>query len=158
MITNGVEIVRVPPIRVVAFHALGTSPEGAAWQKATAWVQSHGWRIDNRRMVIGFDNPAPDHQGQEYGYEIWIEAGADPVEPGAATVKEFGGGLYAVLPCPMEGDPWRTVPAGWRTLDGWVQTHGYAFGDHQAFEKYRNPGASPDDLVLELYCPIREKA
>jgi SAM-dependent methyltransferase len=156
-VVGEVKLVRVPPMRVVAFHAYGLSPEDAAWQQARVWAAPRGLLQKEGRQIVGFDNPPPPEGSREHGYEYWIEL--KPGEPTGedVTVKEFGGGLYAVLPCPMEGHPWRTVPAGWHKLDGWVQAHGYAFGDHQHFERPRDPDASPAEMVLELYCPIREK-
>ena len=44
----------------------------------------------------------------------------------------------------------------WKKLSDWVKMSKYYFGKHQWLEKYLNPTASEDELMLELHCPIRE--
>jgi DNA gyrase inhibitor GyrI len=150
-----VSIIRLEPMRVAALRGYGASPEAAAWEKARAWAASRG-QLDelSAQTVFGFDNPPPAAEGGDYGYEIWVAVTPGFEPEGEVKVAEFGGGLYAVLACPVEGDPWRTIPAAWAKLHDWAQAHGYDTGSHQCFEKYRNPGAPLETLVLELYYPI----
>ena len=44
-----------------------------------------------------------------------------------------------------------------KKLAEWVKkSKKYDFDSHQMLEKHLNPKATPENLILELYCPIKE--
>ncbi len=154
-----VRIVRLDPMRVAWVRATGKEigvPETKSWQEMSAWAEKEGL-LDNleKHPVYGFNNPDPSPEREEYGYEFWIKIDKETESSGDIEVKEFSGGLYAITTTRLivEDD---VIPA-WKQLAEWVKTSKYDYGSHQWLEKHLNPRAKPEDLILDLYCPIKEK-
>ena len=72
------------------------------------------------------------------------------------STLEYSGGLYAVTNTrlfPVEDD---IIPA-WKKLAEWVKnSKEYDFDHRPMLEKHLNPKATLENLILELYCPIKE--
>jgi DNA gyrase inhibitor GyrI/DNA-binding transcriptional ArsR family regulator len=154
-----VRIVRLDPMRVASYRALGKeigSPEHKAMKAISGWAEEKGY-FDNleEHPVFGFNNPDPSPEREEYGYEFWVKVGSGVKPEGDIEVKEFSGGLYAVTTTRLivEDD---IIPA-WKKLAEWVKSSKYEFSKHQWLEKHLNPRAKPEDIILDLYCPIKEK-
>lgn len=153
-----INVVGLAPMRVASFCTFGKSPEEAALKRMRAWAEPKRFLDDTENHpIFGFDNPPPSKEGEEYGYEVWIKIGREVQSQSEIECKDFGGGVYAVLTCEVLGEPWKTIPAGWQSLIDWMKSCDYECGSQQHLEKYRNPGAPLEDLVLELYCPLKEK-
>lgn len=151
-------IITLEPMRVASVQAISKSPEGEAWGKMQAWAEEHGL-LDNieKHPVFGFNNPDPSPDKEEYGYEFWIKIGSEIQSEGDIKVKEFKGGLYAVTTTRLIVDPETNIIPAWKKLAEWVKKSSeYEFGAHQWLEKALNPRAPPEELVLDLYCPIKE--
>ena len=153
-----VRIVKLDPMRVASYRALGKeigTPEHKAMKVISAWAEEKGF-FDNleEHPVFGFNNPDPSPEREEYGYEFWVKVGSDVKPEGDINVKDFSGGLYAVTTTRLivEDD---IIPA-WKKLAEWVKSSKYDFSKHQWLEKHLNPRAKPEDLILDLYCPIKE--
>jgi DNA gyrase inhibitor GyrI len=156
-----VRIVRLEPIRVAAALGFGQSPEPIAWSKILSWAESKDLLHEDVRFM-GFNNPNPSPGSPNYGYEQWITVGDDAAGEGEIEVKEFPGGLYAVVRC--EG--LQNVVSMWKELGSWVEASSYKMGRHQWLEESITPpksvsdleNLSPEEFVLDLYCPVAEES
>ena len=163
-----VEIVRLPPMRVAAFHGFGAEPEHAAVTKLLAWAQGHGLLDGARtRRVFGFNNPSPSAASPHYGYEFWLElseaeAAALAADSGKAAggasggdveFKSYAGGVYAVTRCRGVA----AIPDAWRALVTWCEDSPYAFGSDQCLEQHLGDLAGPvEELDFALYQSVQE--
>jgi DNA gyrase inhibitor GyrI len=145
-----VRVVRLEPLRVAAGYGFGASPEEQAWQKLLDWARGKGLldRVTAHRF-FGFNNPSPSPGSPNYGYEQWMTVGPDIQPEGEIKVKEFPGGLYAVMRC--EGIP---NPDIWQQLVLWREHSQYEPAHHQWLEECLNPLDPPDKFVFDLYMPI----
>jgi DNA gyrase inhibitor GyrI len=149
-----VRIVQLEPMRIAAVRAVSKTPEQDAWENLRAWAEPKGLLAEpEKHPIFGFNNPSPTEEGKEYGYELWIR-----IEPGATSngieIKDYPGGLYAVTTCKLFGDPAGAIPQVWQKLLGWVQKSEYKWRQTHELEKFVDPRASEQDLVLDLYLPI----
>lgn len=152
-----VQIIKLEPMRVASAYAFGTGPEEEAWEKLVAWAQPRGL-LDNidEHPIFGFNNPNPISESSKYGYEVWIKVPIEIEPEGEIRVIEFMGGPYAVARCEALGKPYENIPATWQSLVEWCQKNSHKLGYHQALERFIAGIDSPDNLVLDLYCPIIE--
>jgi DNA gyrase inhibitor GyrI len=158
-----VRIVRLEPMRVVSFRGISETPERDAWEKMRAWSEPRGLLDDlEKHPVFGFNNPDPSPDRKEYGYEFWMRVDPDFEPGGEVEVSDFQGGLYAVTTSRLKEElsseffQKEGYLESWKKLLDWVNTRKYKLGGHQSLEKPHDPGASEEDLVLDLYCPIEE--
>jgi len=153
-----VRLVRLEPMRVACFRAVGANPERDAWEKLRSWAAPKGL-LNNmgKHSIFGFNNPNPSKDRPEYGYEFWISVGPAVAGEREIEVKDFSGGLYAVASCRLQGDPEGSVPQVWRSLWDWVQASGkYKWRKTHELEQCGNPEADVKDIELDLYLPIEE--
>lgn len=152
-----VHIVKLQPMRVASVRVVSESPERDAWEKMHPWAQPKGL-LDNveKNPVFVFNNPSPSPDRKEYGYEFWIAIDLDIEPEGDIEVKDFAGGLYAVTTCKLHGDPNGNVLEVWMKLLEWVKSSKYRWRKTHELEKARDPLASEQDLILDLYLPIEE--
>ena len=162
--TVQVEIVRLPPMCVAAFHGFGIEPEHAALTKLLAWGQERGLLDGDRtRRVFGFNNPSPTAASPHYGYELWLElseaeAAVLAADASRATsgedveFKSYAGGVYAVTRCRGVA----AIPDAWRALVTWCEDSPYAFGSDQCLEQHLGDLSGPvEELDFALYQPVR---
>lgn len=153
-----VRILTLEPMRIASVRVLSKTPENDAWEKMQTWAGKHGL-LDSieKHPVFGFNNPEPSPDKEEYGYEFWIKVGSEIQPEGDIKIKEFKGGLYAVTTTRLIVDPELNIIPAWKKLAEWVKkSPKYDYGSHQWLEKLLNPSAVPEDLVLDLYCPVKE--
>ena len=111
MENQDIRIITLPAMRVVSFYAFSSSPETQSWEKAVTWAKAHNcWHPAPETRIFGFNNPDPSPGSPNYGYEYWLSVGPEVQLDQATTVKEFSGGLYAVLRCDVSGNPWEIIP------------------------------------------------
>lgn len=153
-----VRIITLEPMRVASVQVISKSPEQDAWVKMQAWADKHGLLDDLKtHPVFGFNNPDPSPDKDEYGYEFWTKITPEIQPEGEIKERKFKGGLYAVTTTRLIVDPETNVIPAWKKLAEWVKKSSkYEFGAHQWLEKALNPGLPPEELVLDLYCPIKE--
>lgn len=158
-----VRIVRLEAMRVASIRAISESPERDAWEKMRAWAEPKGLLDDvEKHPVFGFNNPSPSPDRKEYGYEFWLRVDPDIDPEGEIEVKNFTGGLYAVTTCKLKEELSSEffcsegILEPWKKLYDWVKSSKYRYGNHQGLEKAHEPGASEENLILDLYCPIEE--
>jgi AraC family transcriptional regulator len=158
MTTDEVKVVRLEPFRAASFHAYGNQPEDLAWEKLENWAKKKGYleKSENHK-IFGFNNPSPSPGSPNYGYEFWMVVGPDYEVEGDVSIKEFQGGLYAVLRWDGKGDPNETIPAFWKELVKWREKSPYSSGSHQWLEEHIRPQENIGvDFLLDLYLPISE--
>ncbi len=146
-----VRIVELEPMRVASFRAISGTPEHDAAKLLTDWAQGKGYLNDlEKHPVFGFNNPNPSKGKREYGYEFWIKVDDDYSEEGL-TLKDVGGGRYAVTTCYQLSQ----IGELWMRLFNWVKENGYECREAECLEKTHDFSASDDELVLDLYEPIK---
>jgi len=153
-----VRIVTLPPMRVASFYAFSSSPENEAWNKLVSWAKAHDcWQEAPARRVFGFNNPDPSAGSPNYGYEFWLTVDPDVKPDNEMKIKEFPGGLYAVLFCDVSANPWEIIPASWKKLVIWFESSHYKHGNHQWLEELLTRFDTNDHgFVLDLHLPIVE--
>jgi DNA gyrase inhibitor GyrI/DNA-binding HxlR family transcriptional regulator len=158
-----VRIVELEPMRVASVRAISETPEHDAWQKMREWAEPKGFLEDiEKHPVFGFNNPNPSPNRKDYGYEFWMRVGPDIKSEGDIKVKEFQGGLYAVITCnlkqELESEFFKKEGylESWKKITDWVKSSEYEFGHHQCLERAHNPDVSAEEMVLDLYCPIEK--
>ena len=159
MDNQDVRIIILPPMRVAAFFAYGSSPELEAWKKAVTWAKSHGcWQEPPATRIFGFNNPDPSAGSPNYGYEYWLTIDSDIPLDDKIAIKEFPGGMYGVLHCDVSnGSPYEIIPSTWGKLVNWLESSHYKPGNHQWLEEHFTRFESNENgFVLDLYIPIAE--
>jgi DNA gyrase inhibitor GyrI len=153
-----VRIISLPPMRVASFHAYSSTPEIDAWKKTYAWAKAHDCLQEApATRIFGFNNPDPAAGSPNYGYEFWVTVGTQVLPDGEVKIKDFPGGMYAVLRCDVYGDPGEIIPRTWQKLVKWFETSHHIHGTHQWLEEHLLRGESNQGgFVLDLYLPITE--
>ena len=146
-----VKIVMLEPMRVASFRAISETPEHDAAKLLTDWAQGRGYLNDQEKHpIFGFNNPNPSKGKKEYGYEFWIKVEDDYSEEDV-TLKDVSGGRYAVTTCYHLSQ----IGELWMRLFKWVKDNEYECREADCLEKTHNFSASDDELVLDLYEPIK---
>jgi effector-binding domain-containing protein len=150
-----VRIVKLEPMRVASAHGFGASPEGIAHKKMYAFLEKNNLLegYGTKRRHFGFNNPSPSAGSPNYGYEIWVEVGAEVQPEGEIRIQEFCGGLYAVT----RFENLENIGRVWQELVSWRDGSPYKPAHHQWLENLHNPLEKyPGKYVFELYLPISE--
>lgn len=155
----------INPMRVASVRSIGTNPENHAWQKLKRFAGPLGLLDDLKsHPVYGFNNPDPIPGQTGYGYEFWIKVDPSIQPQDEVTIKDFPGGLYAMCLCNLSKeitDPFLKTHGmlkSWYLLNKWVSDHPiYTSGNHQWLEKHLNGPEGDNDVLLELYHPIKRK-
>jgi AraC family transcriptional regulator len=149
-----VRIEELPAMWVASVHAVGEAPEEEAWRRLKDWAGPRQMFEDAAsHPVFGFNNPPPAPGHPAYGYELWIRVDGPEADDSAVVYKQFEGGLFAVTECRLVGDP--DVVSTWRMLWDWTKTGPHRWRAAQELEKVVNPGATIEEMLLELHLPIR---
>ena len=158
-----VNLVEVPPMKMVSFHGFGTGPEDLALAAMHEWARKHQYFKGDHPRCFGFNNPDPTPGSPNYGYEIWLVIPQE-VAVDDATEKQFPGGTYARTHC--EGqmqDAGDFIPAAWKKLMEWLENSSYQLGKHQWMEEHlADDGLTLPDmdnlgkLSLDLYLPVKK--
>jgi len=149
-----VRVVTLPPMRVAAFHAFSPSPEEDALAAMAAWAKQQGLSGPPAQRLFGFDTTDTAPGSTKRGYEVWLTVGPEIVGDEGATIKQFGGGLYAVTHCIVR-DPWQDIPGTWKKLAQWAEGSAYRMGNHQWLEEHLHEPLEPGVVfTLDLYMPI----
>jgi AraC family transcriptional regulator len=153
-----VKIVTLPAMRVVSFYAYSTTPELDAWGKLVRWAKAHGcWQELPTTRVFGLDNPSQTEGSPNHGYEFWLTVSPDVQPDEKIKIKEFSGGLFGVLHCEVNADPWDIIPAAWHKLVKWLESSHYQEGNNPCLEEHLTRFDTNDHgFSLDLYLPISE--
>jgi len=150
---NDVRIIKLEPMKVVSFQAISNSPEYDALDILTVWRNKN--EITNTARRFGFNNPMPEEGKNSYGYEIWEMIDEGLSDYSGVIVKQFEGGLYAVVKA-IAGDPYIDIPLRWQQLYEWVNESEYKIGEHQWLEEHLAVIDGKSDLLLDLFFPIEK--
>ena len=105
---DDIKVVKLPPMRTVAYHCVGTEPEDEAYGVVKDWIVKNN--LEGTMRIFGF-NTEPYPSGDNpygFGYCATIPEGIAISEP--LYEMRLPGGLYAVMP--DEGDletSWKKV-------------------------------------------------
>ncbi len=145
-----VRIEEMKPMRVASIKVVSENPEQDAWEKLKLWADARGYFGNiEEHPVFGFNNPNPSPDRKDYGYEFWIKVPTDTESDGEIQMKDFPGGLYAVVT--HAGLP---NPEVWVSLWNWVQSSSHEYRKTNELEKPHDPFASLDEMIFDLYLPI----
>ncbi|MHA2100713.1 MAG: AraC family transcriptional regulator [Candidatus Kariarchaeaceae archaeon] len=154
------KIVELDPMKVVSIRVISKTPEDDAWKKMKSWAEPLGLLNDlEKHPVYGFNNPNPTPGKEEYGYEFWIKIEPDMKIDENIETKQFEGGLFAVAPSKLIEDiDSDGILKTWKNLITWVNDNEeYEIVKNvPCLEKARNPDVGMDELILDLYEPIRK--
>jgi hypothetical protein len=150
---GAIRIESLDAMRVACYRAASPTPEEDGSRYIDEWVARQPVNGPVRRFGFDVDVTPEEHQAGWRGYEVWRNVGAQ-VQPGeGVTIKDFAGGLYAVMTLDKPfGDPFSIIPAGWKYLHEWViASSKYQSGSHQWMEELL---ARKDGEDLKLYHPV----
>lgn len=165
---NEFEVVNLPEMRVVSFHAMGEflgDPEPKAGEKLYSWAEPQGlYDEPEKHRVFGFNNPDPKYDKESgefvinkenpYGYEFWMTIDDDFEVDGNLTVKTIPEGLFVTKSCVGVHDLGRA----WKELGDWVkESKEYKFAPHQCLEENTNPKINDENKIpFILYFPVKK--
>ena len=154
-----VNIVTLPPMRVICFNGFGPSPEGLAFDKARAWLKTNGmWEDGKERRFFGYNNPDPSPGSPNYGYDVWVTVDEGVQASGDGRIIDFPGGMYAVTRVDA-GPQGQGIYETWQALAAWVEHSKYKaeYCSRPCLEESPDPfKGDPNGFAIELYEPIRE--
>ncbi len=85
-----VRVVTLPPMRFICFNGFGPSPEGQAFDKASAWMKANGiWENRKEHRFFGYNNPDPSPGSPNYGYDVWVSVDQTVKPDGEGRLIEF---------------------------------------------------------------------
>lgn len=116
-LTNGVRIVKLPPMTVASYRAESETPEADSGKIMTSFILENNLQEWSGFRHIGFNNPDPTEGNPVYGYEIWIAVPDDFEIPAPLEKKRYEGGLYASISTRI-GE----IGERWMRLFNWAQT------------------------------------
>ena len=144
-----VKIVELEAMRVASSHAMGASPEELAFAKMLKWAKAQN--ILEGTRLFGFNNPNPEPDKPEYGYEVWMTVDKAIKASEDITIRDFDGGLYAVTEVVGAENIMKT----WQDFVNWQEHSDYQRGQHQWLEEHLGSVEVPlEELHLKLYLPL----
>ncbi|RPJ39825.1 MAG: AraC family transcriptional regulator [Chloroflexi bacterium] len=154
-LTSEVTIETLPALRVACYRVISPTPENDGLAFMEAWVARQN--IPGVRK-FGFDCEVTEEQGKAglRGYEQWFTVPKNVTAPEGVTIREFPGGLYAVMTLyrPFEA-PFERIPGGWQKLMAWVEASDTCQGIEYQWLEELVPGKEGNDL--KLYLPVKMK-
>jgi DNA gyrase inhibitor GyrI len=152
MNNNKVQICKLGAMRVASSHGFGASPEEQAHKKLLKYVQGRKLQVGPGGLRwFGFNNPDPTPASPNYGYEYWVEVGADVSGEGEIEIKEVPGGTYAVLHC----ESLAVIGERWQQLVQWVEASPYQIAPGHCLEEHLAAIDAPlEDYRFDLYLPV----
>jgi hypothetical protein len=98
-----VEILKLYPMRTVAYHVVATSPEGKAMEPVLKWITEN--KLEGTMRLFGFNtDPYPSEENSAYGFGFCATIPEGIEIPSPLYEKRLPGGTYAVL-FEYEGHP-----------------------------------------------------
>jgi len=162
-----IRVTYLEPCRVASFHVTDSlTPEEEAHSLFLAWAESKGLLPEHRFIpLIGFNNPWGP-LGEKRGYELWCVLD-DPgdIDLSGTIVKEFSGGLYAVITIPgldriMQGieSTHRWVKHHPKYETNYPENHRHGIDPSPEYEVvYTWTTQKPEEFILDYYIPIKER-
>ncbi len=159
-----IRIVYLPPATVASSHYIGENPEDNAGEKLRKFIEEVNLpEIKPDFRVYGFNNPSPQREHEQYGYEFWVTIPDDMEVSAPLEKKQFAGGLYAAH-CIKMGNfhEWGTFYECMNKSNEYEINHREPFGMGGTLEEHINAysyytGAVNEYIQLDLLIPIKKK-
>jgi len=163
-----VQVVEIPPSRVVSAYAYGEEPEMKSHDKLCAFLDRAGWdaKETERHRFFGFNNPDPAPGSPQYGYEHIVTVADSFVLPEGLPegieLKSVPGGRYASLR--VTGVP---NPSKWGDLVRWINGSPYQYDATrqwleevapEALTRFLTKGSDPETWQFNLMSPVVQAA
>lgn len=151
-----VRVVELFPTKVISFHVTDSDdPEEEVYKAVSAYAKPRGlWNDPLHHQIFGFDNPVRRHPEDRHGREVWITIPDDYEDTNDVSTKKFSGGLYAMVRIKNLDH----MDEGWKVLIDWAKSsERFEMGNHQHLEGHIDEGKTDEEMVLELYLPIKQK-
>lgn len=150
-----VRIDSLDAMTVASAIRISSNPEDEVITFMSQWAEQNGIGANSRSF--GFDVPVTEEEQKKgfRGYEYWITTKENVTLAEGVSLKQIEGCKYAILRITEPFvDPFERIPAGWRTLAGWVNSRGYkASCDKERYwleEKIEIDGKT----YMDVYFPI----
>lgn len=117
-----VRLIDLNSMHVVVATGYGEEPESQAWDELLNFAEAQEidpW--DQTHRFFGFNNPEPEAQLADYGYEQWMTIAPEVTVSPPLETKDVEGGRYAMLR--IHG--LETIGKSWRLLASWCEEHGH---------------------------------
>lgn len=149
-----VKILELNAMRVACHRTISIEPEIEGKAFLTQWYTQNVSPDASQARMFGFDVDVKEEQAKQglRGYEFWITV-PEGVQPSPdVTIKNFAGGLYAVMRIHEAfTDPYGLIPPGWQKLHHWViDSDTYIPAEHQWLEE----AVGLEGSDLDLYHPV----
>ncbi|MCL2406372.1 MAG: MerR family transcriptional regulator [Defluviitaleaceae bacterium] len=105
---DDIKIIKLPPMRTVAYHCVGTEPEDEAYGMVKDWIVKNS--LEGTMRIFGFNTEPYPSGDNPYGFGYCATIPEGIVIPNPLYEKKLPGGLYAVVP--DEGGP----GSGWKRV------------------------------------------
>jgi DNA gyrase inhibitor GyrI len=141
------------PLHVACYRAASPTPEDDASRYLEDWIARQNLSLPARHFGFDVDVTGRQRQAGYRGYEVWVTVPTDVPPSAGVTIRDFQGGLYAVMTIytPFD-DPFARIPSGWKRLHEWViQSNRCRGAGHQWLEELITGEGGND---LRLYHPI----
>lgn len=150
-----VRVKTVDALRVACLRAASLTPEDDSLKHMEEWLFRQDIKdpAEIRKFVFDVEvSPEQQRKGLR-GYEVWYAVPNNVKASGGVKIREFRGGLYAVMRVTDPfSNPFEVIPAGWNRLVGWAKTNAeYVIGKRQCLEEQIGTGK---DVCLDLRLPI----
>ena len=150
---SAIDFETLSSLRVACYRAASPTPEDDASRYMEDWVTRQNVKRPVRHFGFDVDVTAEQSKAGHRGYEVWITVPTD-VQPSAGmTIRDFPGGLYAVMTIhkPFD-DPFALIPTGWKKLHEWVIQSDRCRGAGHRWLEEMIAGDGANDL--KLYHPV----
>ncbi|BCY17583.1 hypothetical protein hrd7_14320 [Leptolinea sp. HRD-7] len=147
-----ITVEELKPRKVVCSRVFSQTPEEDVMQAVEKWFTGHGLKLEGRR-TFGFDVPVSPAEAAKglRGYEYGIEISEKEYVADSLPSRIYGGGMYAVTRVVNAFEaPFKTIPAGWQNLIGWVQSSTEWQTTYDTCYEEVVPGEKGMDLILYL--------
>ena len=146
-----VNIIKMPARRMALVNSLSNSPEHESYQKLMTWAKEKGLvGSQSHFRWFGRDNPPPVKGKTEYGYDAMITIPENVIPEGDIRLFRIPECNCAVVRTEL-----KNITVMWNYLYNWVKNSRYEIADH-GLEELLNPFAHVDDLLFDLWLPIKE--
>lgn len=147
-----IRILKLRPMKVAYYKAVSDHPEDDAWNVMRGWVKENNLDELFSTRYFGFNNPDPSEESNIYGYEVWTTVTENIQVNDFIGIKEFEGGLYAVVTTNMYD-----IVQSWQQLYSFIEkSEIYKIGSHRWLEEHLivSEASWGRDMQVDLYCPI----
>ncbi|MCD9022574.1 AraC family transcriptional regulator [Cohnella silvisoli] len=154
---SDVKVIRVSPMRVIAYHHASLVREGLeeeAFRVFYEMLMNAGFQMEKTR-IWGYDDPEPSENSKLHHYVMMAPLeNRSVIDYSNVAVITLPGGLYAVSKVPA--GPTDSIIAAWnRLLAEWLPRSNFKLGNHPFVEEFQHHHGQVNRLKLLL--PVTRK-